>query len=61
MSEPAPAPAIDPSYLEAAGRYLMSLGIPRLKKFPVIDGGRRRFAERSPGQADLKIISKENS
>lgn len=35
-------PAIDPSYLEAAGRYALSLPHGPPSRFHPIDGGRRR-------------------
>jgi hypothetical protein len=46
--------------LEAAGRHAMSLGTRPRWKFAVVDGGRRRFHDRTPRPAvNLKIVSEK--
>jgi hypothetical protein len=46
---------------ELAGRYALSLGTRPKYKFAVHDGDRRRFGERTPGRADLKIVGEETA
>jgi hypothetical protein len=60
MSEPAPAPGIDPVYWRLMGHAALLLRN-RRDLFRVLDGARRLLGERSPRPAlDLKIVRKEN-
>jgi hypothetical protein len=55
MSDQATVSVIDSFYVELMGRAAMDLR-PRLKTFPVIEGGWRMLAERRPGAATLVSI-----
>ncbi len=53
----APVPVIPSCY----GLPFMQMGLPPARKFKTVDGGRRRFAEKTPRPTtlNLKIIGKE--
>ena len=50
---------LPPDYLELAGRAAMELKSRPRPVLTIIAGGLRRFGDRSPGRADLKIIEGE--
>jgi hypothetical protein len=57
-------PALDRWYFDFMGKQAMAMDPrPRLKRFAVHDGDRRRLADRSPGAANLVCIpnKKENA